>query len=369
MFPVDQTNTISSARVPSISHRRYNPLLDQWVLCSPHRLKRPWQGQQEKTSAVQRARYEPDCYLCPGNLRKGGERNPAYRGTFVFENDFAALSPLDEPNLGSTPSEPRATPSDELFRAEPQRGICRVMCFSPCHDLTVANMSHDELTEVVSVWAQQVSELEQRPGVSYVQVFENKGEVMGCSNPHPHCQIWASENVPEGPRRRAYNQQRYHRQHGRDLLGDYLDRERASGERIVCENELFTALVPFWAVWPFEVSIISRRCVSSLRYLDPEQQAALAELMGRVCRRYDNLFDCSFPYSMGFYGAPKLDCAAADDFTQSFRLHAEYYPPLLRSAAVRKFQVGYEMAADPQRDLTPESAAQRLRDCSEATAT
>jgi UDPglucose--hexose-1-phosphate uridylyltransferase len=337
--------------LPSGPHRRYNPLLDEWVLCSPHRLKRPWQGQVEPASEAALPAYDPTCYLCPGNVRANGARNPAYQYTFVFENDFAALLPGEEP-------EPER--GDELFRVERQRGLCRVMCFSPRHDLTLARMSRPEIRAVIDTWAEEVAALGALDFVRYVQLFENKGSIMGCSNPHPHCQIWASEEIPTLPRKRLETQRAYHAKHGRDLLGDYLARERAAGLRIVCENDHFTALVPFWAVWPYETMVLPRRMVGDLGALGSDERDALADVMKRLCVRYDNLFQCSFPYSMGFYNRP-TDGGAHE----SWRLHGVYFPPLLRSATVKKFLVGYEMTSEPQRDLSPEQAAERLRDMSE----
>jgi len=284
----------------------------------------------------------------------GGARNPDYEQTFVFTNDFAALIPKAEgqPAFSSD--------SDELFRVEEQQGICRVICFSPRHDLTVAQMSSAEIRYVVDTWANETETLGSKQFVSYVQVFENKGEIMGCSNPHPHCQIWASEHIPGKPAKRRDSQQVYWDRKGAQLLGDYLNKERADGARIVCENDHFTALVPFWAVWPYEVMIVARHAVADLPSLTSEARDALSDIMRRVCARYDNLFACSFPYSMGVYQQP-----TDGKSHPGWRLHLEYYPPLLRSASVKKFQVGYEMSADPQRDLTAEQAADKLRALSE----
>jgi UDPglucose--hexose-1-phosphate uridylyltransferase len=335
------------AALPEGPHRRYNPLLDEWVLCSPHRLKRPWQGQVEPAAEATLPAYDPSCYLCPGNVRANGAQNPGYANTFVFDNDFAALLP-----------EEVAAPEGEheLFRLERQRGLCRVMCFSPRHDVTLARMSQPEIRAVVDTWAAELAALGALEWVRYVQLFENKGAIMGCSNPHPHCQIWASEHVPTNPARRLASQRAYFERHGRDLLGDYLARERASGERVVCENDHFTALVPFWAVWPYETMVLPRRAVGSLGDLAGEERDALADVTRRLCVRYDNLFQCSFPYSMGYYNRPTDGQAHP-----SWRLHAVYFPPLLRSATVKKFLVGYEMTSEPQRDLSPEQAADRLR--------
>ncbi|HYN01135.1 MAG TPA: UDP-glucose--hexose-1-phosphate uridylyltransferase [Vicinamibacteria bacterium] len=328
-------------------HRRYNPLLDEWVLCSPHRLQRPWQGQVEDEAPENRPGYEPSCYLCPGNLRANGERNPAYTATFAFDNDFAALLP-----------ESAIAPVDEdgLLVAEPATGRCRVLCFSPRHDLTLAEMDVEAIRPVVETWAREVKTIGAEPAVRYVQVFENKGAMMGCSNPHPHGQVWATSYVPVGPARKLETQRAYFERHGRDLLGDYLRKELAAGERIVCRNDHWVALVPFWAVWPFEVMLVPTRRVPDLPSLRDAEREALADVLRRVAVRYDNLFRTSFPYSMGFHGRP-----TDGEEHPWWRLHAVYFPPLLRSATVRKFLVGFELTAEPQRDLTAEDAASRLR--------
>jgi UDPglucose--hexose-1-phosphate uridylyltransferase len=333
-------------------HRRYNPLLDEWILCSPHRLKRPWQGQVEAAPPEGRPAYDPSCYLCPGNGRAGGEqKNPRYETTFVFDNDFPALLP--EGASG-------AVNDGGLLVAEAVEGRCRVICFSPRHDLTLAQMSAAEIRPVIDTWAEQITELGRRPEIRYVQVFENKGAMMGCSNPHPHCQVWASGHIPYYPAKKLATQRRYFEQHGRDLLGAYLEREVASQERIVCENDHWVALVPFWATWPFEAMLVPRRQVRDLPSLNGHERDGAADIMRRLCVRYDNLFQTSFPYSMGWHGQP----TDGEDHPY-WRLHAVYYPPLLRSATVRKFLVGYEMTGEPQRDLTAEQAAARLRDMSE----
>jgi UDPglucose--hexose-1-phosphate uridylyltransferase len=327
-------------------HRRYNPLLDEWVLTSPQRLARPWQGQVEPAAGEPRPAHDPACYLCPGNVRANGEQTPPYAATFVFDNDFPAL--VAGPGAGEF--------TDGLLRAASQPGRCRVLCFSPRHDLTLAEMTVAEIVPVVETWAAEVEWLGAQEAIRYVQVFENKGAAMGCSNPHPHGQIWASHHVPMIPGRKLSAQQRYFDAHGSDLLGDYLAQELARGDRIVCRNEHWVALVPFWAVWPFETMLVPARRVGSLPSLDGEQRHALADIIRRLTARYDNLFRTSFPYSMGFHGRP-----TDSDPHPGCRLHAVFYPPLLRSATVRKFLVGYEMTAEPQRDLTAEQAAASLR--------
>ncbi len=332
-------------------HRRYNPLLDEWVLCSPHRLKRPWQGQVEPVAPEQLPRHDPNCYLCPGNARASVGRNPAYEATYVFDNDFPALLPQGAAS---------ALDEDGLLVAQATSGQCRVICFSPRHDLTLARMEVTAIRSVVDTWAEEARLLGTRESIRYVQIFENKGAMMGCSNPHPHCQIWATEHIPHLPAKKRETQARYFERFGRDLLGDYLERELESRERVIFENEHWVALVPFWAVWPFETMLLPRRRVQDLSALADAERNALADGMRRLCVRYDNLFSCSFPYSMGFHGRP---CDGGEH--PYWRLHAVYLPPLLRSATVRKFLVGFELTGEPQRDLTAEQAAARLRAMSE----
>ena len=338
-------------------HRRLNLLTDQWVLVSPHRTQRPWLGQVEKTQPEALPAYDPNCYLCPGNSRAEGRKNPNYLGPFVFENDFPALLPPTEDRYASHDNHNLAS----LMVAEPEFGICRVVCFSPRHDLSLPELSQTEIEEVVRTWSSQTSELLSEDFIQYVQVFENKGAVMGCSNPHPHSQIWAVSHVPDEPAREAEMQSRYWETQHHCLLCDYVEQERKKGEeRLVVENDHFVALVPFWATWPFEILLVSRRHVAQLPDLSSGEVSSLADILRKVTRRYDNLFETSFPYSMGFHQAPKPAKAYP-----GWHLHAHFYPPLLRSATVRKFMVGFEMLAMPQRDLTPESAAQRLREMSE----
>jgi UDPglucose--hexose-1-phosphate uridylyltransferase len=328
-------------------HRRYNPLRGEWVLVSPHRTKRPWLGQVEKPAPDNRPAYDPKCYLCPGNQRMGGELNPKYDTTFVFTNDFSALLP-DTPAGGAA--------ADELLRVEPARGECRVICFSPRHDLTLAEMSVPDIRQVVDVWAAQTAELGQRH--RWVQVFENKGAAMGCSNPHPHGQIWAGSFVPNEVAIEDREQRNYHQRRGAVLLLDYVQRELAAPARVVVANEHWAAVVPFWAVWPFEILLLpAKRQIVRLPDLTAVERTALAEVVSALLIRYDNLFETSFPYSMGWHAALN-----GTDDVGHWQLHAHFYPPLLRSATVKKFMVGYEMLAEAQRDLTAEQAAQRFRE-------
>lgn len=333
-------------------HRRYNPLIDEWVLVSPHRTRRPWQGQVEPPPPAALPSYDPQCYLCPGNQRAGGAQNPPYTSTFVFQNDFSALLP-DVP-----PGEYRAGSADHpLLRARAERGICRVVCFSPRHDLTLARLELPDLRNVVDTWAAQTEELSAMPQIGAVQIFENRGAMMGASNPHPHGQIWATESLPLQVARERATQAAHHAATGRTLLGDYLALEIEQGERIVCSNAHFVALVPFWAVWPFETLLISRRPAPTIPDLDDAERDALADILRQLTTRYDALFQVSFPYSMGFHQRP---CDGGEH--PGWHLHAHFYPPLLRSATVRKFMVGFEMLGEPQRDITPEQAAARLRE-------
>lgn len=343
-------------------HRRYNPLTQEWVLVSPHRDRRPWLGQVEKTALENLPAFDPTCYLCPGNIRSGGHRNPPYSETFVFDNDFPALLLPGEalegfPGAGELDGLEKMPA--HLFSVQPEVGICRVVCFSPRHDLTLPELSQAEVEAVVRAWIEQTQDLGSRDFIHYVQVFENKGAMMGCSNPHPHSQIWATGHVPNEPARELAAQAEYQAKHGSCLLCDYLAAEQANGERLVTVNNHFVVLVPFWAVWPFEVLLIARRHVTSLTDLGQDEIAGLADIVRRITARYDNLFEISFPYSMGFHQAPS-------NVSGSFNhLHAHYYPPLLRSATVRKFMVGFEMLSMPQRDLTAEKSAERLRSLSE----
>jgi UDPglucose--hexose-1-phosphate uridylyltransferase len=322
-------------------HRRFNQLTGEWLLVSPHRTARPWQGQVEQTAHPARPAYDPDCYLCPGNPRAAGATTPAYSSTYVFDNDFAALLP-----------ESSGTRTDGLLRAEPERGICRVMCFDPRHDLTLAGMPVPAVRRVVDAWAEQTAELGAVPWIRHVQIFENRGAMMGASNPHPHGQIWATEHVPGEPGREISRQRAY----GPCLLCDYLDVELRAGSRIVCHGDEFVALVPFWAVWPYETLVLPRRHRGALPDLDGAARDGLAAILQRLTSGYDRLFGVEFPYSMGFHQRP----ADGEPYPE-LHLHAHFYPPLLRSATVRKFMVGFELLGQPQRDITAEDAAERLR--------
>jgi UDPglucose--hexose-1-phosphate uridylyltransferase len=332
-------------------HRRWNPLRREWVIVSPHRTQRPWQGQTEEKSAVAALVYDPACYLCPGNTRAGGHVTPKYADTFVFDNDYAALK-------SGVPAAILDVGDADLLRASTENGMCRVLCFDPRHDLTLATMSVESIRRVVEVWAAQEAELAAREDVGYVQIFENRGAMMGASNPHPHGQIWATEHIPNEPATELAAQREYKAAHGVSLLSAYLELELREGERIVAENESWVALVPFWAVWPFELLVLPRTAVGTLRDLDTAGRDGLASMLKTVTAAYNRVFDTPFPYSMGFHAAP-----CDGELHPEWQLHAHFYPPLLRSATVRKFMVGFELLGGPQRDITPESAAATLREC------
>jgi UDPglucose--hexose-1-phosphate uridylyltransferase len=327
-------------------HRRFNPLLREWVLVSAHRTQRPWLGQVDAVQPESSVEYDPTCYMCPGNTRASGQNNSVYSSTFVFDNDFPAVR-MDTP---------KTSVDDGLFRAQGESGVCRVVCFSPRHNLSLARMERAAIREVVDVWAEQSAQLGALPNVRYVQIFENRGALMGASNPHPHCQIWATSSIPDAPLKERASLLDYQNSQGRCLLCDYFQQEEKSRARHIVENTSFLALVPFWATWPFEALILARRHAGSLADLTPCERDDLASLIKRLTTRYDDLFGVPFPYSMGIHQAPTDESPHPE-----CHLHAHYYPPLLRSATVRKFMVGFELLGGPQRDITPEQAAERLR--------
>ena len=328
-------------------HRRFNPLNGEWVLVSPHRSKRPWQGQVEKNQIVEKPQYDPSCYLCPGNERAGGKSNPKYTETFVFDNDFSALQP-DVPE-GSFEK-------GNLLLAKSETGVCKVICFSPRHDLTLPEMEPQAIRKVVDLWEKEYKELGSRENINYVQIFENKGSIMGCSNPHPHGQIWAQSELPTEPYKETIQLKKYWENNNKSLLEDYLNLELENKERVVSENEDFVVLVPFWAIWPFETMIISKRHFQHIGQMSEREKDSFAGIIKEITIRYDNLFEVSFPYSAGIHQSP------TDGKThEEWHFHMHFYPPLLRSATVKKFMVGYEMLGNPQRDITPEFSAEKLR--------
>jgi UDPglucose--hexose-1-phosphate uridylyltransferase len=332
-------------------HRRYNPLTGEWLLVSPHRNQRPWLGQVEKAQLQHLPAYDPTCYLCPGNSRAGGKQNPHYTSTFVFDNDFPALLPGDVTAIASD------EPGGVLLASRAVTGTCRVVCFSPRHDLTLAEMPVQDIRRVIDAWAEQTVDLGRV--YRWVQVFENKGAVMGCSNPHPHGQVWALDAMPDEPQKEDRQQSAYFAGHNALLLVDYAELELSRQERLVVGNEHWIVVVPYWAVWPFETLLLPRQPVQRLPDLTAGLRDALADVLKRLLVRYDNLFETAFPYSMGWHGAPSGVEAPY------WQLHAHFYPPLLRSATVKKFMVGFEMLGEPQRDLTAEQAAARLRELAE----
>jgi UDPglucose--hexose-1-phosphate uridylyltransferase len=330
-------------------HRRLNPLTGEWVLVSPHRATRPWQGEVARLQTTPEPTYDPTCYLCPGNSRAGGIHNPAYTSTFVFENDFAALKPDTERTRVDVDGR-------GLIVAEGEPGICRVICFSPRHDLTLATMELPQIEEVVHTWMGQFRELGDLANINHVQIFENRGAMMGASNPHPHCQIWATASIPGEPAKELVAQQTYLKSHNRCLLCDYITLEQHQATRTVFENDGFVGLVPFWAVWPFELLVCSRRHIGSMNEFTSNDANSLAQMLHLVTSTYNKVFEVPFPYSMGFHQTPSDGSAHPE-----WHFHAHFYPPLLRSATIRKFMVGFEMLGSPQRDITPEIVAERLR--------
>ena len=332
-----------------LPHRRYNPLADRWVLVSPQRTRRPWQGEQEPAPALANA-YEPDCYLCPGNLRANGETNPDYSGVHVFDNDFPAL--LDQP--GAT-----GAVADALFRSQPVRGRCRVICYSPQHNQSLGDLPLAGIEAVIDAWGRETGRLHE--SFTWVQVFENRGAAMGCSNPHPHGQIWALDHLPVEAAVEDRQQRQYLEAKGAPLLLDYVERECAEGERVILQNEHWAVMVPWWATWPFETLLLPRRSLPTWTHLHTAERTSLAVTLQGLIQGYDRLFATPFPYSMGWHGAPAGEVSGRDP-KQHWQLHAHFYPPLLRSASVRKHMVGFEMLAEPQRDISPEQAAGQLRD-------
>jgi UDPglucose--hexose-1-phosphate uridylyltransferase len=332
-------------------HRRYNPLTGEWLLVSPHRTKRPWQGKTDEIKKETGLAYDPKCYLCPGNNRAEGVVNPSYAGTYVFKNDFSALYP-EAPQA--------AVNENDLIIAKSETGVCRVLCYSPRHDLTMPRMGIEALKGVVDTWASQYAELGADPAINYVQIFENKGAQMGCSNPHPHGQIWAGGSVPLFPSRECERQRAYHESKKSCLLCDYLKLERNRKERIVFENGSFVVLAPFWAVWPYEVMLLPKTHLTNIVDMSEPVRFDLADALKRISTRYDNLFQTSFPYSMGIHQEPTDGKEHPE-----WHFHFHFYPVLLRSATVQKFMVGYEMLAMPQRDITAELAAAKLAELSE----
>jgi UDPglucose--hexose-1-phosphate uridylyltransferase len=329
-------------------HRRKNILTGEWVLVSPQRTQRPWQGEISEVSVTPRRSYEPECYLCPGNKRANGEVNPQYTGTYAFTNDFSALVPNVEKNVLNNKS---------LLVAKSEKGICRVVNFSPRHDLTLAEMKENEIEDVVTVWQEEFQSLGRQPNINYVQIFENKGSMMGNSNPHPHGQIWAQESIPMEPLKELKQFTSYYAKRKRSLLADYLKLELKLHKRIVFENNSFVILVPFWAIWPYETMIISKKKYATILEFKSLEKKDFAQALSAVTMKYDNLFKTSFPYSAGLHQAP-----TDGKVHKEWHFHMHFYPPLLRSASIKKFMVGYEMMAEPQRDITPEYSAQTLRE-------
>jgi UDPglucose--hexose-1-phosphate uridylyltransferase len=338
---------MSTFQLEEHPHQRLNILTGEWVLVSPHRTKRPWQGKVEKVNKDPLPEYDATCYLCPGNPRMGGELNPEYKEPFAFTNDFGAL-------MADTPAGEEIT--DQLLHARGVKGVCRVVCFSPRHDLTLPLLEVEDIRKVIGLWEAEYRQLSADSSIKYIQIFENKGDIMGCSNPHPHSQIWATSDVPAELIKETSHQKKYYEATGKSLLQSYVTQELDKQERVVEENEHFVALVPFWAVWPFETMIISKRHVPDMTHFSEEEKQSLADILKRLAIKYDNLFETSFPYSAGMHQAPVNDGAHPE-----WHWHMHFYPPLLRSAAVKKFMVGYEMLASPQRDITPEWAANKLQ--------
>jgi len=329
------------------SHKRFNILTGEWVLVSPHRAKRPWQGQNEEVSKQKRPAYDDKCYLCATNTRINGEINPDYKDVFIFTNDFAALQ-KDSPSFKV---------NEGLFQAQSETGICKVICFSPDHSKSLADMEIEDIKKVVQAWQKEYKSLGEKEHINYVQIFENKGAVMGCSNPHPHGQIWSQSTLPNEVDKKDKQQREFFEENNSSLLEDYLTQEIAANERIIFENEDFVVLTPFWAIWPFEVMIAPKKKQQSILYLSNNEAQNYAEAISVITKAYDKLFNTSFPYSSGIHQAP-----TNNSDNSHWHWHMSFYPPLLRSATVKKFMVGYEMFGTPQRDITAEIAAKRLKD-------
>ena len=327
-------------------HRRFNILTGEWILVSPHRTKRPWQGKTEKASLETKPKYDPKCYLCPTNGRMGGDVNPDYTKPFSFVNDFSAL-------LKDVMEEKY---ENGLLFAESESGICKVVCFSADHSLTLPLMSTEEITDVISLWQKEYKELGAIEGINHVQIFENKGDVMGCSNPHPHGQIWAQRSIPQEVQKKADRLLTYWQEHKKSILEDYITQELELNERIILENEHFVSLIPYWAVWPYETMIVPKRKIAHIGDLTIDEKKSFAEILRKTTIRLDNIFQTSFPYSAGIHQAPTDGKEHPE-----WHLHMSFYPPLLRSATVKKFMVGYEMFANPQRDITAEQAANTMK--------
>ena len=340
---------MNTTNLNETSHRRYNILTKEWVLVSPHRTKRPWQGKRETRTPIPNKKYDEHCYLCPDNERAGGVKNPDYKDTYIFQNDFAALLQNEAKNK-----------NEGLLKAEVEKGICKVVCFSPDHSLTLALMEIKAIEKVITLWQNEYKKLGKLEQINYIQIFENKGSMMGCSNPHPHGQIWAQETIPNEIIKKSNTQKAYFEKKGVSLLSDYLKQELTVNKRVIFENKHFVALVPYWAVWPYETMLIPKKHHPHINCLSNEEKTSFAEAIKKITTRYDNLFNCSFPYSAGIHQAPTN--TQPQDF---WHFHFSFYPPLLRSATVKKFMVGYEMFATPQRDITAEQACKKLKECSE----
>ena len=332
-----------------LSHRRKNILTGEWVLVSPNRTKRPWQGKKEIKTKINSINYDPDCYLCPGNLRVNNEKTPTYSDTYSFTNDFSALLDSRENNF-----------KEGLLEAHSESGICKVLCYSPNHSITIPLMSINEILLVIKLWQDEYKNLGSLKSINHVQIFENKGEIMGCSNAHPHGQIWAQKRIPKEVEKKQFHQKEYYKKNNTSLLLDYLNQELELRERIICENSSFLALIPYWAVWPFETMIIPKKQHKSILSFSENELVDYAKILKKLTTKYDNLFNISFPYSSGIHQAP-----TDNKKNEEWHMHMSFYPPLLRSANVKKFMVGYEMFAEPQRDITAEIAAEKLRNCSE----